>query len=118
MYLNKRAIQISTFWSGNCPECSLNGKSGRMRLNIDDFFECEKCSLQIVLSAPNILATILNWRGKKKFRQRPEYADERICNEILCRQTMEGYPFTDKNIFQSGREIEEYLLTCDQPKLY
>ncbi len=103
--------KISTYWTGYCPACELKEERGRMRLNIDDFFECESCKLQIVLSAPNILATILNWRGERKFRHSPEYSDERACNEILCRQTREDYPFTDNKLFSSGREIEEYLLT-------
>ncbi len=80
-------------------------------MNIDDFFECESCKLQIVLSFPNILATILNFRGDRKFRHSPEYSDERVCNEILCRQTREDYPFTDNKMFRSSREIEEYLLS-------
>lgn len=102
---------ISTYWTGYCPECELKDKRGRMRLNLDDFFECKACRLQIVLSFPNILATILNWRGEKKFRHKAEYSDERLCNEILCRQTREDYPFTDRNMFRSSKEIEQYITT-------
>ena len=100
---------ISTYWTGYCPECEIKNKQGRMRLNLDDFFECEICKLQIVLSFPNILATILKWRGEKKFRHKLEYSDQRPCNEFLCMQTMDNYPFTDRRMFRSGKEIEEYV---------
>jgi hypothetical protein len=103
------SAEISTFWTGYCPECSLKELSSRMRLNRHDFYECEVCNLQIVLSAPNVLATILNFRGKSNFRIKPEYADQRLCVEFLCRQTMEEYPFTNRDIFKDCDEIREYL---------
>ena len=109
--LPNEKINISTYWSGYCPACAIGSEHEKMRLNTDDFFECEKCKLQIVLSAPNVLATILNFRGKGKFRHTLEYAHDRWPNEILCRQTMEDYPFTDNDIFRVGKEIEEYVFT-------
>lgn len=102
--------KVDTIWNGYCPECWLNGKSVRMKLNSDDFFECETSRLQIVLSFPGVQATILKFRGKGKFRTKPEFADELPSNEFLSRQSLESYPFTDTELFEDSDEIESYII--------
>ena len=49
-------LDVRISWDGYCPECLMEGKRSRMRLNDYDFFECEKCRLQIVLTFPGFLA--------------------------------------------------------------
>jgi len=93
------------FWSGFCPECALNGKAVRMRLNDSDFFESEETGLQICV-IPGLLATILNFRGDGKFRSTPSFADESPRDEILCPQITDFPPFGDPTRgFQSREEI-------------
>lgn len=80
-----------------------------MRLNVSDFYECEESHLQMVLTAPNLLATILKFRGNGKFRQLPQYADEAERNELFCRQTLGDYPFTNNDLFGGSGEIKIYI---------
>lgn len=103
--------KLSVFWSGFCPQCALRQNQGRMRLNSSDFFECESCRLQIILSVPGLLATILNYRGSAKYRRQPDYADMELRSEIFCPQTKEKFPFTKNKTFQNGCDIEEYIKT-------
>lgn len=54
-------------WNGYCLESLLKGKTVRMRLNQNDFFESEETGLQIYI-IPRVQAVILNFRGQGKFR--------------------------------------------------
>lgn len=55
--------KIPIMWNGYCPESLLKGKTVRMRLNQNDFFESEETGLQICI-IPGIQAVILSFRGK------------------------------------------------------
>ncbi|MBK6444345.1 MAG: hypothetical protein IPO39_10900 [Bacteroidetes bacterium] len=101
--------ELSIFWTGFCPQCELRNHQGRMRLNAYDFFECESCRLQIILSVPGLLATILNFRGTANYRRKPDYADLEMRNEVLCPQTDQAVPFTNLTLFENGLEIQEYI---------
>lgn len=100
---------ISTFWTGFCPESSLQGKSVKMRLNDYDFFESEETGLQIcVLSG--VQAIILNFRGKGKFRSKAVYGHDIQNGEILSPQNIARPPFNDPTtIFESSEEIIDYI---------
>jgi hypothetical protein len=97
------------FWNGYCPECELKGEKVRMRLNSNDFFECEKSKLQIVLTYPGLLATILKFRGEGEYRTNPDYADEKPRGEMLCPQTKEDFPFTGDELFNKNEQLQTYL---------
>ena len=97
------------FWNGLCPECEMKGEKSRMRLNRDDFFECEACNLQIVLSFPGLLATVLKFRGIGSYRTKADFADENERNELLCPQTLEGIPFNRSEFFSDNDEFINYL---------
>jgi hypothetical protein len=106
--------EVGQFWNGYCPECWLKGKRERMRLNSFDFFECEKSGLQIMLFVTGVAGIILKFRGKGKFRIKPEYAHENeiMRNEILCPQTLSDFPFStmgSSKIFNKSEEIEKYI---------
>jgi hypothetical protein len=96
-------------WKGFCPESALNGKSVRMRLNDDDFFESEETHLQICV-VPGLMATILNFRGAGKFRSAPCFADEAAGDEILCPQSLDMPPFGHAfEGFQKSEEMATYI---------
>lgn len=99
------------FWNGRCPQC----KSGRMRLNRDDFFECEQCNLQIVLTAPGLMATILKFRGVGEYRTKADYADAAERNEFLCPQTRDYMPFTSDELFNNREYLNDYLQNQVEP---
>lgn len=102
---------ISTMWNGYCPESLLKGKSVRMRLNQDDFFESEETGLQICVLT-GVQSIILKFRGKGKFRVTPYYADDIEQGEILSPQNTESPPFNDPTTtFKTCNEIEKYIST-------
>ena len=74
--------EVPLFWNGYCPESHLKGKTVRMRLNKDDFFESEETGLQIAVLT-GVQAIIMNFRGTRKFRATLSYADEIENGEIL-----------------------------------
>jgi hypothetical protein len=96
-------------WNGYCPECEFKGAKVKMRLNRDDFFECEESRLQIVLTYPGLLATVLKFRGEGAFRIHPDYAHEIPRHEMLCPQTKEDFPFTGNELFNKDELLKEYL---------
>ena len=102
---------ISNMWNGYCPECLLNGKTVRMRLNKLDFFESEETGLQICI-IPGVQAVILNFRGEGKFRGTPTYGDEVENGEILSPQNSDRPPFNNPTTaFGKSDEIENYIKT-------
>ena len=103
------------FWNGRCPQCELKENSSRMRLNRDDFFECENCHLQVVLTATGLMATILKFRGEGEFKISIDYADTLDRNEFLCPQTREGIPFTRNEIFNNNQQVVDYLENKVEP---
>ncbi len=108
---NMRAEKISTMWNGYCPESFINGKTVRMRLNQDDFFESEETGLQICVIS-GVQAVIMNFRGKGKFRTTEKYADEIENGEILSPQNSDRPPFNNPTIaFGESVEIEKYITT-------
>lgn len=115
MQQQKEKLELGNYWNGYCPECWLKGEKVRMKLNSDDFFECEKSGLQIVLTFPNFFASILKFRGKGKWRSNPDYAHELQRDEILCRQISDKVPFLDSELnidyaqFKNSEEIERYI---------
>lgn len=103
--------KISNMWNGKCPESLLSGKTVRMRLNQQDFFESEETGLQICI-IPGVQAVILNFRGKGKFRTTPSYADEIENGEILSPQNTDRPPFNNPTVaFGNSEEIENYIST-------
>jgi hypothetical protein len=110
---NMTAEKISNMWNGYCPESLLKGKTVRMRLNQNDFFESEETGLQIAIIA-GVQAVILNFRGKGKFRTTVNYADEIENGEILSPQNSDRPPFNNPtNVFGESEEIEKYIATIN-----
>ena len=107
---NKETVNnnIPLIWNGYCPECWSKGKSVRMKLNTNDFFECEETGLQICVLR-GIQAIILNFRGAGNFRSTETYADEIENSEILSAQTMSKAPFNNGEIFGSSEEISNFI---------
>lgn len=107
--------KLGDFWDGYCPKCALNGRKEKMRLNANDFFECEKSRLQIVLTFPNFFASILKFRGSGEWRSKPDYAHELPRNEMLCKQISDNVPTLDSKLnvdytqFKNSDEIEKYI---------
>ena len=107
---------VDLYWNGYCPECWLKREKEKMRLNHNDFFECEKSGLQIVLTMPNIFASILTFRGKAKWRTNPEYANELANEEILCYPTSDNVPLMGSKLgvdfeqFESSQGIEDFII--------
>ncbi len=100
--------ELEQIWNGYCPESWLKGKRIRMRLNSSDFYESEETGLQICV--PGIIAVILNFRGKGKFRSTGKYADEIENGEVLCPQITDRPPFNDASVvFMESDEIEKYI---------
>ncbi len=103
--------KISNMWNGYCPESLLKGKTVRMRLNQNDFFESEETGLQIGI-IPGVQAVILNFRGKKKFRTTENYGDEVENGGILSPQNSDRPPFNNPTTaFKESEEIENYIAT-------
>ncbi len=100
--------EISMLWKGNCPECLLEGKRVRMRLNSWDFYESEATGLQIAL-LKGVQAIVLNFRGKGEFRSINEYGDEVYDMEYLSPQNISGFPFNDGTIFKTVDEVSTYI---------
>lgn len=110
---NMTETKISNMWNGYCPESLLNGKTVRMRLNQNDFFESEETGLQICI-IPGVQAVILNFRGKGKFRTTANYADEIENGEILSPQNSDRPPFNNPTTaFGESEEIENYIATIN-----
>lgn len=100
---------ISTKWNGYCPESLLLGKLVRMRVNQQDFFESEETGLQISL-IPNLLAVILNVRGKGRFRDTKTFGDKVEQGEMLSPQNTDRAPFSNPPvIFMDSNEIAKYI---------
>lgn len=103
--------KISNMWNGYCPESLLKGKTVRMRLNQNDFFESEATGLQICI-IPGVQAVILNFRGEGNFRTTENYGDEVENGEILSPQNTDRPPFNNPTIaFGESEEIENYIAT-------
>ena len=103
--------KISNMWNGYCPESLLKGKTVRMRLNQNDFFESEETGLQISI-IPGVQAVVLNFRGQGKFRTTENYGDEVENGEILSPQNSDRPPFnTPTTAFGESEEIENYIAT-------
>lgn len=103
--------RISNMWNGYCPESLLKGKTVRMRLNQNDFFESEETGLQICI-IPGVQAVVLNFRGKGKFRTTENYGDQVENGEILSPQNSDRPPFNNPTTaFGDSEEIENYIAT-------
>ena len=105
--------KISNMWNGYCPESLLKGKTVRMRLNQNDFFESEETGMQICI-LPGVQAVILNFRGIGKFTTTANYADEIENGEILSPQNSDIPPFNNPaTTFGESEEIENYIATIN-----
>ncbi len=101
--------QISTTWTGYCPESMLEGNVVRMRLNKDDFYESVETGLQVCM-IPGVQAVILKWRGTADFRETVTYASESDAGELLSPQNIDSPPFNHPTeIFESGKQIKLYI---------
>ena len=81
----------------------------QMCLNTNDFFECEQSHLQIVLTAPGLLATILKFRGKGEYKNQIVYAHDQPRFELLCPQVQESAPFNNDVFFNTNKALKDYL---------
>jgi hypothetical protein len=107
----KLTNMISNVWNGYCPESLLMGKSVRMRLNQNDFFESEETGLQICI-LPGVQAVILNFRGTSKYKETPTFGDEVENGEILSPQNSDRPHFNNPTTtFEVSEEIENYIAT-------
>lgn len=106
---NRTVTKISNMWNGYCPESLLKGRTVRMRLNQNDFFESEATGLQICI-IPGVQAVIMNFRGEGKFRTTANYSDEVENGEILSPQNSDRPPFNNPTTaFGESDEIEKYI---------
>lgn len=108
----KREIvnHLRQVWNGYCPESHLFGRTVRMRLNSDDFYESEETGLQIVVLS-GVQAIILKFRGSGSFRSTVSYADEIENGELLSPQNIDSPPFNSPTeIFTKSEDIENYIL--------
>ena len=103
-------LKIPLIWNGYCPESWLQGKTVRMKLNSNDFYESEATGLQICV-LKGMQAIIMNFRGKGEFHSKEEFADTIESGEMLSPQTTEFGPFNDGKIFKESREAKEYINT-------
>ena len=99
---------IPLMWNGYCPESWLKGKTVRMKLNKNDFFESEETGLQICVLR-GVQAIILNFRGSGNFPSNSTYAEDIETGEMLSPQTTGYPPFNDGEIFTSTLEVEDYI---------
>lgn len=109
MFDTKVENKIPTIWNGFCPESWAIGKTVRMRLNKNDFYESEETGLQIAIGFQGVQAVILNFRGESEFATEKIYADERDCNECLSPQTLDNSPFCKAVIFKTSEEVSNYI---------
>jgi hypothetical protein len=96
-------------WNGYCPECMLAGKRARMKLNMNDFYECEKSGLQLAITVPGSRAVILNARGHKKFSPAAIYAESIDNGELLFLQTKDKFPYCGDEPISSNEEMKNYI---------
>ena len=98
-----------TFWTGYCPECALESEHVRMRLNSNDFYECEKSQLQIAVY-PGVHAIILKFKGEREFKNTQSFGDDIVNGEFLSPQTLDRPPFNDDGvIFNEVEEVIKYI---------
>ena len=97
------------FWNGFCPECGLNDERARMVLNLSDFYECEKCCLQLAIPYPGVQAVIMNFSGKGKFRSTKTYADTVENGEILFFQDTDSFPYSKGFPIKSNEELKIFI---------
>src|SRR5947208_17198691 len=97
------------YFNGYCPESWATGKKVRMRLNMHDFFESEETGLQIVIIHPGVQAVILKWRGNRRFKATPRYADETELGEFLLEQCSDRWPYCGKIIIRSIEHLKKYI---------
>ena len=106
-------LKIPLIWNGYCPESWLQGKTVRMKLNSNDFYESEATGLQIAIW-PGVQAVILNFRGKGEWRSTITFADEIENGEILSPQTTDRAPFNIGQLFKSEEEVMSYISKIDR----
>ncbi len=101
---------MELYFDGYCPESLLNGEQVEMRLNEDDFWESEKTGLQMTVFPP--YATILRWRGQKKFRQSSDTASNTYVGLFITManhdEGKEIFP-DEENIITDKLELEFYI---------
>ena len=100
------------YFDGYCPACNFKGAQQKLRLNSNDFWECESndCRLQLTTFAP--YAAILRWRGEGEFRQTVDYAynyhDKLVLTGVSLEAGQEILP-DPREAFYHKIELEEYL---------
>jgi hypothetical protein len=75
-----------SIFDGYCPACNLKEKQEQLRLNSNDFFECQNKDRKQQLTTFAPYAAILRWRGEGKFRQTEDYAHNITANLYLPAQ--------------------------------
>jgi hypothetical protein len=98
-------------FDGYCPECLLKGKKIDMRLNDNDFWECELTNLQLTTFPP--FAAILRWRGEGKLRSSMDVASTYYSGLIYAEASIEPGKeiFPDESaLLQHTFDLEDYIL--------
>lgn len=102
-------LNFDQLFDGYCPESKLSGKSVRMRLNANDFYESEATGLQIAVSYPGVQAAVLKQRGSGKFKNTVSYADSLENGELLSPQQSERFPFCSDDVFADHQHFAHFL---------
>jgi len=102
-------LNFDQLFDGYCPESKLSGKSVRMRLNANDFYESEASGLQIAISYPGVQAAVLKRRGSGKFKNTVSYADSLENGELLSPQKIERFPFFSDVVFANQEQFAQFL---------
>ncbi len=104
---------VELYYDGYCPESLLKGKQVEMKLNEDDFWESET-GLQMSIFPP--YATILRWRGKRKFKESSDIASNVLTGLVMAMASIED----GKEIFPDEDEIiqDKFLLKWYLDEIY
>jgi hypothetical protein len=97
------------YCDGYCPVCQIEGKNINLRINTDDFWECENCNLQFT-HPDNFTVVIMKVRGSGQFRKKSPFGSESINGAIYFGSNSEN-PVLPNNdcILQSESEIINYI---------
>lgn len=112
--MNQNTITEGLLFDGYCPACSLKGTKVDLKLNHQDFWECEVCHLQATSFSPFL--AILHWKGEGKFKMHVERAADYYQSLIICKASQEKGReiFPDANgLLQNRFDLEKYLQSLE-----